>query len=172
MLVLSFFSLNFLFIKPKTFLISHASFFILFLSCSPHVLTNSEFLIFAILLTKSSLFIYFFVKANWLPKDILQHFKFVNWKIRFLMSRTGYSKLVQILQFKIWNFVKPCGEQIIRNLFSTFMHILLSICLALDLLSSKSQIWNRGCSISKSTMQSSISKWDHKFINSKEPSLK
>ena len=23
-------------------------------------------------------------------KDILQHFKFVNWRIRFLMSRTGY----------------------------------------------------------------------------------
>ena len=23
-------------------------------------------------------------------KDILQHFKFVNWIIRFLMSRTGY----------------------------------------------------------------------------------
>ena len=24
-------------------------------------------------------------------EDILQHFKFVNWRIRFLMSRTGYS---------------------------------------------------------------------------------
>ena len=23
-------------------------------------------------------------------KDILQHFEFVNWRIRFLMSRTGY----------------------------------------------------------------------------------
>ena len=156
----------------KHFLSLMLLFFILFMSCSPHSLTNSEFLIFAKLLTKFSSFIYFFVKVNWLLKDILQHFKFVNWRIRFLMSRTGYSKLVQILQFKIGNFVKPCGEQIIRNLFSTFMHILLSICLALDLLSSKSQIWNRGCSISKSTMQSSISKWDHKFINSKEPSSK
>ena len=113
-------------------------FFILFLSCSPHRLTNSEFWI--------SNFQKFQNQSDNLPRNIE-------------IFRIGY-------------FVKPCGEQIIRNLFSTFMHILLSICLALDLLSSKSQIWNRGCSISKSTMQSSISKWDHKFINSKEPSLK
>ena len=34
-------------------------------------------------------------------KDILQHFKFVNWRIRFLMSRTGYKTTSKIGQFLV-----------------------------------------------------------------------
>ena len=62
-------------------------------------------------------------------KDILLHFKFVNWRIRFLMSRTGYFSLnvhcflfkgckiltrrkvkKEVRRFVVQEFVKTCND--------------------------------------------------------------
>ena len=39
-------------------------------------------------------------------KDILQHFKFVNWRIRFLMSRTGYLSPLHVIHNLVQEFYK------------------------------------------------------------------
>ena len=65
-------------------------------------------------------------------KDILQHFKFVNWRIRFLMSRTGYKTSKASISYSTRPTCLFCSPEGIINLqtnttirYTTLLYIFL-----------------------------------------------